>query len=147
MGVVDLIAQEEDMKMARVTVEDSLKHIANRFLLVHATTKRARQLTKGSSPLVKGYRNREIVMALREMAAGKISVIKKVRASKGRSEKKAKTIELKPENLVKEGLVLPAEASLMEQGISIVPDSGSVDEGESSNMPVSDQGVLDETED
>ncbi|MEE9613318.1 MAG: DNA-directed RNA polymerase subunit omega, partial [Desulfatiglandales bacterium] len=82
--------------MARVTVEDSLKHIANRFLLVHATTRRARQLTKGSSPLVTGYRNREIVMALREMAAGKISIIKKVRASKGRSEKKAKTIELKP---------------------------------------------------
>lgn len=132
--------------MARVTVEDSLEHIANRFLLVHATTRRARQLMKGSSPLVKGE-NREIVMALREMGAGKISIIKKVRASKGRNEKKAKTVELKPENFVKEGLVLPVEASLKEEGISIIPDPASMDEGESLNLPVGNQRVLDEKKD
>ena len=59
--------------MARVTVEDSLKYVENRFALVHAAAKRAKMIFKGSKPLVQ-CKNREVVTALREIAEGKITV-------------------------------------------------------------------------
>jgi DNA-directed RNA polymerase subunit omega len=57
--------------MARITVEDSLMVAKTRFGLVSLASKRARQLLKGSAPLMES-KNREIVLALREIAAGKI---------------------------------------------------------------------------
>ncbi|MBP7233353.1 MAG: DNA-directed RNA polymerase subunit omega [Syntrophaceae bacterium] len=57
--------------MARITVEDSLKVAETRFGLVSLASKRAKQLLKGSSPLIKS-KNREIVVALREIAQGKV---------------------------------------------------------------------------
>jgi len=57
--------------MARVTIEDCLKQVDNMYELVHLATKRARQLYKGSDPLVKS-KNRVIVTALREIAAGRV---------------------------------------------------------------------------
>ena len=59
--------------MARVTIEDCLKNVDNMYELVHLATKRSRQLYKGSEPLVKS-KNRIIVTALREIAAGKVLV-------------------------------------------------------------------------
>ena len=61
-------------------------------------------------------------MALRELAAGNVSIVKKAKAVKGPEEEKIKTIELKPEILEKEGVMLPTEESLLEEGISIVQD-------------------------
>lgn len=55
--------------MARVTVEDCLQKVPNRFELVMLASKRARQLFKGAKPLVADD-NREVVIALREVAAG-----------------------------------------------------------------------------
>ncbi len=57
--------------MARITVEDSLKNIPNQFELVILAARRAQQLIKGAKPLVKSD-NREVVLALREIEAGKI---------------------------------------------------------------------------
>ncbi len=57
--------------MARITVEDSLRVAETRFGLVSLASKRARQLLKGSEPLLDS-KNREIVLALREIAAGKV---------------------------------------------------------------------------
>ena len=57
--------------MARITVEDCLEKIPNRFQLVGLATKRAKQLLKGAKPLIETD-NREIVTALREIAAGKV---------------------------------------------------------------------------
>lgn len=57
--------------MARVTIEDCLKNVENMYELVHLATRRARQLYKGSDPLVK-TKNRIIVTALREIAAGRV---------------------------------------------------------------------------
>lgn len=57
--------------MARITIEDSLKVAKTRFGLVLLASKRARQLLKGSKPLVES-KNREIVLALREIAQGKV---------------------------------------------------------------------------
>jgi DNA-directed RNA polymerase subunit omega len=58
--------------MARVTIEDCLQRVDNMYELVHLATKRARQLYKGSEPLVKS-KNRVIVTSLREIAAGKVT--------------------------------------------------------------------------
>ena len=56
--------------MARVTVEDCLEHIDNRFDLVLLASKRARQLTNGVEPLVPWENDKATVVALREIAGG-----------------------------------------------------------------------------
>ncbi|MFN8599165.1 MAG: DNA-directed RNA polymerase subunit omega [Candidatus Binatia bacterium] len=58
--------------MARVTVEDCLENIGSRFELVLLAARRAKQLLKGSRPLVETH-NKEVVSALREIAANKVS--------------------------------------------------------------------------
>ncbi|WP_028449535.1 MULTISPECIES: DNA-directed RNA polymerase subunit omega [Chitinibacter] len=61
--------------MARITVEDCLDRIPNRFDLTLAAAYRARQLENGSSPQVENNgRDKPTVMALREMAAGLVGV-------------------------------------------------------------------------
>ena len=57
--------------MARITVEDCLEKADNRFGLIHLAAKRVRQLKKGAEPLVV-CKNRDIVVALREIAAGEV---------------------------------------------------------------------------
>jgi DNA-directed RNA polymerase subunit omega len=59
--------------MARITVEDCLEKIPNRFELVLGAAKRAKQLLKGARPLVETD-NKEVVTALREIAAAKVSI-------------------------------------------------------------------------
>ncbi|MCW8943231.1 MAG: DNA-directed RNA polymerase subunit omega [Sedimenticola sp.] len=56
--------------MARVTVEDCLEHVDNRFDLVLLATKRARQLSNGVAPLLGWENDKATVVALREIAAG-----------------------------------------------------------------------------
>lgn len=58
--------------MARVTIEDCLESIENRFALVLLATKRTRQLLKGATPLVEHPKNKAPVLALREIAAGRV---------------------------------------------------------------------------
>jgi DNA-directed RNA polymerase subunit omega len=58
--------------MARITVDDCMKQISNRFELTLAATYRARQLTNGATPLVEPDKDKPTVIALREIAAGKI---------------------------------------------------------------------------
>jgi len=53
--------------MARITVEDCMDKVENRFELVHLAAKRAKQLIKGTKPLTKSS-NKDIVTALREIA-------------------------------------------------------------------------------
>ncbi|MBI2066430.1 MAG: DNA-directed RNA polymerase subunit omega [Deltaproteobacteria bacterium] len=60
--------------MARVTVEDCLTKVENRFALVHVAAKRARELYKGVDPLVR-CKNKEVVTALREIAADKVMFV------------------------------------------------------------------------
>ena len=58
--------------MARVTVEDCLEQVENRFVLVHLAAERARQLKKGALPL-NDRKNKEVVLSLREIASGQIT--------------------------------------------------------------------------
>lgn len=61
--------------MARVTVEDCLKYVPNRFALVVVAAQRTRQLMKGSQCTVQGHDdNTEPVIALREIAGGNVKV-------------------------------------------------------------------------
>ncbi len=61
--------------MARVTVEDCLKKIPNRFMLVNMVSKRVRQIREGSDYLVNSPKNEDIVISLREIAAGKVEAL------------------------------------------------------------------------
>ncbi|MBN9231254.1 MAG: DNA-directed RNA polymerase subunit omega [Legionella sp. 40-6] len=57
--------------MARVTVEDCLEHVENRFELVMVATKRARQIAvRGDQPMVEWENDKPTVVALREIAEG-----------------------------------------------------------------------------
>ena len=58
--------------MARVTVQDCLEQVSNRFALIHLAAKRTKQLLKGSRPQVEAPNNKEAVLALREIAEGKV---------------------------------------------------------------------------
>lgn len=59
--------------MARVTVEDCLEKVDNRFLLVMLASKRVKQLFKGAKPLIDNRgANKNVVVSLREIAAAKI---------------------------------------------------------------------------
>jgi len=58
--------------MARVTVEDCLEHVDNRFELVRLAARRARQLAQGKDPLVDPENDKPTVIALREIAEGLI---------------------------------------------------------------------------
>ena len=58
--------------MARVTIEDCLKNVDNRFSLVHLAAKRIRQVREGADLLVKASNNKDVVTVLREIAANRI---------------------------------------------------------------------------
>lgn len=60
--------------MARITVDDCVKRIPNRFELTLVATTRARQLALGATPTLDAGRDKPCVVALREIAAGKIGV-------------------------------------------------------------------------
>ena len=57
--------------MARITVEDCLKKVNNRFTLIHMAANRVRQLRKGAEPKIVS-KNKDIVISLREIAAGHV---------------------------------------------------------------------------
>ncbi len=60
--------------MARVTIENCLRRVENRYMLVHIAAKRVRQMREGAQYLVQSPKDEDIVIALREIAAGKISI-------------------------------------------------------------------------
>jgi DNA-directed RNA polymerase subunit omega len=64
---------EEGKPVARVTVEDCLEKVDNRFALIQLAFQRVKQMRSGAHPLVQS-KNKEIVVALREIAAGKVTL-------------------------------------------------------------------------
>jgi DNA-directed RNA polymerase subunit omega len=78
--------------MARITVEDCLKVVDNRFELVLMATKRARQVAKGAEPTLDAENDKPTVIALREIAAEKVdtAMIDAIdRAERERAEREA----------------------------------------------------------
>jgi DNA-directed RNA polymerase subunit omega len=75
--------------MARVTVEDCLPMVDNRFALVLLGAKRARQLMAGARPIIELSKNKPPVLSLREIATGKVRFDRDVReALSGKYEEK-----------------------------------------------------------
>lgn len=74
--------------MARVTIEDCLNNVPNRFALVHMTAQRVRQLRDGAPPLLES-KNKEVVQALREIAAGHVYPVTREEAEEGRARAEA----------------------------------------------------------
>jgi len=58
--------------VARITIEDCLRKVDNRFKLVNMVARRVRQIREGSDYLVSSPKNEDIVVSLREVAAGKV---------------------------------------------------------------------------
>ena len=59
--------------MARITVEDCVSQVNNRFELVLLATKRARQIARGATPLLEEENDKPTVLALREIAEGRVT--------------------------------------------------------------------------
>jgi len=72
-GYLEGLDQEDAGFMARITVEDCLEKVPNRFELVLVGARRAKQLLKGARPLVESD-NKEVVTALREVAASQVGL-------------------------------------------------------------------------
>ena len=73
--------------MARITIEDCLTKVSNRFTLVNMVAKRVRQIREGSEYLVSSPKNEDVVVSLREVAAGKV-VLKPEKEPEEELEKK-----------------------------------------------------------
>ncbi len=78
--------------MARITVEDCLDHVDNRFDLVLLGTKRARQLAGGVEPMLPWQNDKPTVMALREIAEGVLSA-ETIAAAEQQEEETNKSLE------------------------------------------------------
>jgi DNA-directed RNA polymerase omega subunit len=71
--------------MARVTIEDCLEQIPNRFSLIHLAFQRIKQLRSGNTPRIQS-KNKEVVVALREIAANRVDVPHELDLILGKSE-------------------------------------------------------------
>ena len=78
--------------MARITVEDCLPRVENRFALVLLATKRSRQLMAGARPLIEDAKDKPTVLSLREIATGKVRFDRNVKdVLAGKYDKKEPT--------------------------------------------------------
>ena len=77
--------------MARITVEDCLREIGddNRFSLVHLAVERVKQRRQGAPLLIPVRKNKEVVMALREIAAGEVNFVNILELPKSEDELEA----------------------------------------------------------
>ncbi|MBW2000479.1 MAG: DNA-directed RNA polymerase subunit omega [Deltaproteobacteria bacterium] len=91
--------------MARITVEDCLQKVDNRFTIIHMAAKRVRQLRKGAEPTIVS-KNKDIVVSLREIAAGNVK-------------------KVEPDE----------QAALLEEGEPQPPEEGEGDTQEDSSQP------------
>jgi DNA-directed RNA polymerase subunit omega len=61
--------------VARITIDDCLKRVPNRFLLANMVSRRVRQIREGSEYLVSSPKNEDMFISLREVAAGRIKLV------------------------------------------------------------------------
>ena len=117
--------------MARITVEDCLERVDNRFSLVHLAARRVRQIKKGETPVIK-CKNREVVTALREIASGEINADSLRAIENGRKKQTEYQPRASAETSTVSGLSdLPATIS--EEMNTILPDDSL------SELPEADQ--------
>jgi DNA-directed RNA polymerase subunit omega len=103
--------------MARITVEDCLKKVNNRFSLIHMASKRVRQLRKGAEATLI-TKNRDIVTALREIAAGNINQAEEV----DQSDLIGTEADILPDEIERE---LVGEEEKVEEEVEPLPEGSS----------------------
>lgn len=104
--------------MARITVEDCLNNVDNRFQLIHLAAKRVRQLKKGAAPMVV-CKNKDIVVALREIAAGDV-----FQAGRGKIHNRIEApTDTDPISTLEQGLLTENSDDLLE------PEMDEIEEG------------------
>ncbi len=100
--------------MARITVEDCLKKVDNRFTLIHMAAKRVRQLRKGAEQTIDS-KNKDIVVSLREIVAGNVIKIERSEQNQA-AEGKADLLPEKPEG--KKGQKAAAKENKKEEQVA-----------------------------
>jgi DNA-directed RNA polymerase subunit omega len=81
--------------MARITIEDCLKRVSNRFVVVQMANLRLKQIIKGSKLLVNAPDNKMVVVSLREIAAGKVKLDERSRRRLNEEEGKTQDAEVR----------------------------------------------------
>jgi DNA-directed RNA polymerase subunit omega len=81
--------------MARITIEDCLKRVSNRFVVVQMANLRLKQIIKGSKLLVNAPDNKMVVVSLREIAAGKVKLDERSRRRLNEEEGKPQDAEVR----------------------------------------------------
>jgi len=125
--------------MARVTVEDCLEKIDNRFDLVMVASRRARQLqTGGKDPLVPNQNDKPTVMALREIAAGLIgrSILDEVEVRKSSDEELSELVQADALRKSRQDLSITEamDADLIEEDEAVVTKIKSDDDDEETEV-------------
>jgi len=125
--------------MARVTVEDCLEKIDNRFDLVMVASRRARQLqTGGKDPLVPNQNDKPTVMALREIAAGLIgrSILDEVEVRKSSDEELSELVQADALRKSRQDLSITEamDADLIEEDEAVVTKIKSDDDDEDTEV-------------
>jgi DNA-directed RNA polymerase subunit omega len=125
--------------MARVTVEDCLEKIDNRFDLVMVASRRARQLqTGGKDPLVPNQNDKPTVMALREIAAGLIgrSILDEVEVRKSSDEELSELVQADALRKSRQDLSITEamDADLIEEDDEVVTKIKSDDDDEETEV-------------
>jgi DNA-directed RNA polymerase subunit omega len=123
--------------MARITVEDCLDNVDNRFQLVLVATRRARQLSLGAEPLVEVENDKPTVLALREIADGLVTrdILEEEPPLQIDMEEQAETTEQTTDDLDAQ------IAAALDPGQMLVPDE------ENEEQPESDESANPEEED
>ena len=105
--------------MARVTVEDCLeRNIDGRFALVHLAVRRVVDLRRGAVPMVNAPKNKDVVVALREIASGKVTLnnvknlVEQIEETPKPSAASAKTTQQELKEIVDEATAISAEAAM-----------------------------------
>jgi DNA-directed RNA polymerase subunit omega len=111
--------------MARITIEDCMEHVPNRFHLVRIASIRAKQLRKGALPLLTSEDNKQIVMSLREIAAGLV---------KASDVESAGPVDTSVEDTAADLSVAAAEAVQTEEASSQEEAAAAVEPGEAAPL-------------
>lgn len=118
--------------MARVTVEDCLDNVDNRFQLVLVATKRARQIANGKEPMVPWENDKPTVVALREIADGLVdrSILEEEEAQAAVEEKEEQATGMGAEGVAEMAANTVAEVSISIEEEAPADNTGAISEEE-----------------
>lgn len=121
--------------MARVTIEDCLEKVDSRFSLVHLAVRRVLQLRNGAVPLIRAPKNKEVVIALREIAAGEVT------QANVRDLEEVRAIGDEPSKAKEDATRREVQEIMEEQAATLYDASLEIEEAPSFEEPVREPGI------